>query len=253
MHSQIQHALDQIVAEEGVRILLAVESGSRAWGFESADSDWDVRFIYVRPLDWYLSIDRRRDVIERQLPGDLDIAGWDLPKALGLYAKCNPSLHEWLRSPLVYRQEERFVGKLRALEPTYLRLDAGIYHYRSMAKTNFAAYLSREQVVLKKYLYCLRPLLACQYLLEHKNWPPVRFSELIDLQTSGELRGRILALVEAKRHGDELGEGVPDPVLHGYIEKRLSDLEAMDLHAKASADHGLLNELLRETIKRNRL
>ncbi|MEO0640653.1 MAG: nucleotidyltransferase domain-containing protein, partial [Bacteroidota bacterium] len=102
MNERILHALHQLEEQENIKIVYAVESGSRAWGFASPNSDWDVRFLYIRPEDWYLSIDEKRDVIERMLPDDLDLAGWDFKKALKLFRKSNPPLLEWLRSPLIY-------------------------------------------------------------------------------------------------------------------------------------------------------
>ena len=106
MKEEILRRLDQIEREDDVRIVYACESGSRAWGFESTDSDWDVRFIYVHPRDWYLSIDvgEKRDVIERPINDELDISGWDLRKALKLLRKSNPPLLEWLSSPIVYKE-----------------------------------------------------------------------------------------------------------------------------------------------------
>lgn len=77
MKNTILSHLKTIETEEHVRILYACESGSRAWGFPSADSDFDVRFIYIHPRDWYLSIEQQREVIERPVDGQLDINGWD--------------------------------------------------------------------------------------------------------------------------------------------------------------------------------
>jgi predicted nucleotidyltransferase len=91
---RIRTELDRIEEEESVRVLYACESGSRAWGFESEDSDYDVRFIYLRPADWYLTIQKKRDVIEKPIDEDLDISGWDLPKALELFRRSNPPLLE---------------------------------------------------------------------------------------------------------------------------------------------------------------
>lgn len=99
----INEELDKIERKEGVRILHAVESGSRAWGFASPDSDYDVRFVYVRPKEDYLRLDEPKDVIEWQLDEVLDINGWDLKKALRQFAKGNVTLFEWSESPIVYR------------------------------------------------------------------------------------------------------------------------------------------------------
>lgn len=73
----IQEKLREIELRENVKVLYAVESGSRAWGVASPDSDYDVRFIYVRNQKDYLRLDEVRDVIEWQLDEVLDINGWD--------------------------------------------------------------------------------------------------------------------------------------------------------------------------------
>src|SRR5438045_8726086 len=121
MEERIKAALTEIERDEGVRIFYACESGSRAWGFPSADSDYDVRFLYVRPRDWYLSVDveRKRDVIERPITDELDVSGWDIRKALMLLKKSNPPLLEWLGSPIIYRETLTIADRLRSLLPAY--------------------------------------------------------------------------------------------------------------------------------------
>lgn len=99
----ITEKLNEIEEKENVKILHAVESGSRAWGFASPDSDYDVRFIYVRKKEDYLTLCEKSDVIEWQLDETLDINGWDLKKALQLFHKSNATLFEWSNSPIVYR------------------------------------------------------------------------------------------------------------------------------------------------------
>ncbi len=115
--SLIQDELARIEGEEGVRIVYACESGSRAWGFPSRDSDYDARFLYIRPVEWYLSITEKRDVIERPISNMLDITGWDLRKALRLFRKSNPPLLEWLQSPTVYKETGSAAEALRSLSP----------------------------------------------------------------------------------------------------------------------------------------
>lgn len=137
LRAAIGAALDDLERTEALRILYACEAGSRAWGFESADSDCDVRFVYARPVEWYLSIDDRRDVIERPLQGLLDVRGWDLRKALRLYRKSNPPLLEWLGSPIVYREAGPLAARLRELLPRYYSSRASFRHYLHMAQGNF--------------------------------------------------------------------------------------------------------------------
>src|SRR6476619_733662 len=136
MKKEILKRLDQIERKENVRIFYACESGSRAWGFESTDSDWDVRFIYVHPRDWYLSIDveEKRDVIERTINDELDISGWDIRKALKLLRKSNPPLLEWLTSPIVYKEIGETAKQLREAMAQFYSPISAFYHYLHMAK-----------------------------------------------------------------------------------------------------------------------
>ncbi|MDR0314557.1 MAG: nucleotidyltransferase domain-containing protein, partial [Oscillospiraceae bacterium] len=153
--------IEEMEKSENVRVLHAVESGSRAWGFSSPDSDYDVRFIYVRPKEFYLKLEKTRDVIEWQLDETLDINGWDLKKALCLLYRSNPTLFEWNNSPIIYKTTEVWEG-VRAEIDAYFSPKAGLYHYLSTAKSNFRDYLKEDTVKLKKYFYVLRPLLACK-------------------------------------------------------------------------------------------
>ena len=147
----ITSQLKMIEESRQVRILYALESGSRSWGFASRDSDYDVRFLYVHPVEWYLSIRDQRDVIEIPITDSLDIKGWDLKKALKLFRKSNPPLLEWLRSPIVYRDVAGLAESLRNLIPAFFSPKNGMYHYLHMAKGNFREYLQGESVWTKKY------------------------------------------------------------------------------------------------------
>lgn len=168
--------LEEVEREHGVRILYACESGSRAWGFASADSDFDVRFLYVRPLDHYLSfrVEHKRDVIELPLEGDLDLNGWDLRKAMGLLVKSNGALLEWLTSPVVYREG---LFELRAALPSLFCPRTLGFHYLQMAR-GVLKDLAGDSVNLKRCFYCLRPALAARWLEGRGTLPPVAFSEL---------------------------------------------------------------------------
>ena len=146
MKDKILKTLDEIEKKEKIKILHAVESGSRAWGFESNDSDYDVRFIYVRPLDWYLSIEEKRDVIEYSESNSLDISGWDIKKALQLFNSSNPPLYEWLTSPITYIEKECFAERLRDLMPIFYSPISCLYHYLHMAKGNYRNYLKGDKV-----------------------------------------------------------------------------------------------------------
>ena len=146
MKDKILNILDEIEKKEKIKILHAVESGSRAWGFESNDSDYDVRFIYVRPLDCYLSIEEKRDVIEYSESNSLDISGWDIKKALQLFNSSNPPLYEWLTSPITYIEKEGFAERLRDLIAIFYSRTSCLYHYLHMAKGNYRNYLKGDKV-----------------------------------------------------------------------------------------------------------
>lgn len=228
----ISEQLSEIEQSRDVRVLYACESGSRAWGFPSADSDFDARFIYVHPRDWYLSVFERRDVIElpiEELAGSVyDVNGWDLRKVLRLLAKSNPVLLEWLRSPLRYRVDEAFHAELLDLAARHFSLKAGHYHYFHMARKNFNEHLRGEQVKLKKYFYVLRPVLACQWIERERSAPPMTLVELLDeLLPSGLLRDEILHLRERKMSGDELGEAEPNPAIQAFLVSEIERLTAL--------------------------
>jgi predicted nucleotidyltransferase len=171
--------LTRIEREYEVRVLLAVESGSRAWGFASPDSDYDVRFVYVHPREWYVSIFEQRDVIEEMRPGDLDISGWDLRKTLRLFSKCNVALNEWLGSPIIYRETPQFRPQLAAMIPRFFNPIAAVHHYRSMAERSFSENFTDGRIRLKKLFYVLRPLLACRWIEKNVTQPPTEFSALV--------------------------------------------------------------------------
>lgn len=217
-------------AEHDVRILLAVESGSRAWGFESPNSDYDARFIYVHRQNWYLSVslEEQRDVIENPIVDDIDLNGWDLRKALRLFSKSNPAFAEWIQSPIVYREHTDFASEARRLLPSIYSIEHGIYHYRSMAKTNYRGYLKTNLVPLKKYFYVLRPLLSVQWLERYGSAAPIEFHKLMHLVESDRvLVNDINALLERKRAAPEMGLEAPVASIHNFIERELERLEAI--------------------------
>ena len=135
---------------------MAVESGSRAWGFASPDSDYDVRFIYVRRNEDYLRLNPFKDVIELPINNILDINGWDLKKALTLFYKSNPTLFEWLNSPIVY-MKTIFLDEIRNIACRYFSEKHSLYHYISMAQRNYNEYLKGDAVKVKKYFLCASP------------------------------------------------------------------------------------------------
>ncbi|WP_395063919.1 DNA polymerase beta superfamily protein [Flavobacterium sp.] len=180
MKEKILEKLKQIELEKGVEILYAVESGSRAWGFASPDSDYDIRFIYKHDIDYYLSLWEQTDVIEFMTKDDLDGSGWDLRKTVRLLAKSNPSLLEWLFSPVVYIENEAFVTQMRRLAQDCFSPVACLHHYLGTTK-NFMDVCQAEEVKLKSYFYALRTALAGKWIIENNSFPPVDFMELLPI------------------------------------------------------------------------
>ena len=227
IHAEIMTRLARTEREEGVRIVLAVESGSRAWGFHSPNSDYDVRFIYMRPADWYLAVDleERRDVIEYKIVDDIDLNGWDLRKALRLFWKSNPAFMEWIQSPIRYMEDGAFAQGAREIRDAVYSVERGIYHYRSMAKTNYEGYLRADMVPLKKYFYVLRPLLAVRWLEHYGRAAPIEFGKLLHLiEDQPALTAAIDDLLRQKREAPEMGLSRQVPVIHRFIEDELARL-----------------------------
>jgi predicted nucleotidyltransferase len=253
IHSEIMDRLARTEREEGVRIVLAIESGSRAWGFASSNSDFDVRFIYVRPANWYLAVDleERRDVIEYPITDDIDLNGWDLRKALRLFWKSNPAFIEWIQSPITYIESGAFAAGARALLPEVYSLESGIYHYRSMAKTNYRGYLQGDMVPLKKYFYVLRPLLSIRWIERYGAAAPIEFGKLLHL-LNGEtaLLADIDALLASKRAAPELGLAQPVASINAFVEAELARLESITPHPAARPQPlPMLNALFHATLQ----
>lgn len=250
--AEIDRCLSDIERDHGVRVLYACESGSRAWGFESQDSDYDVRFVYVRPREWYLSIDveKRRDVIEVPINDELDVSGWDIRKTLQLFHRSNPPLNEWLVSPIVYRELGGFASRMRALAPKSYNPIAAHYHYLRMAANNFRSYLKGEVVRRKKYLYVLRPLLAVRWIESKKGIVPIEFDKLVaGTVTDENVRREIEELLVLKRSGAESDEGPRFPALHAFIEAEMERHgEDHNLAPGSRAGLGELNQLFRDII-----
>ena len=203
MREKILNKLNEIEQREKVKILLAVESGSRAWGFASPDSDYDVRFIYVRPRDAYLRLEKQRDVIELPIEGELDINGWDLDKTLRLLRASNPTLFEWFSSPIVYR-ETAFADEFRSVMQKYFSSKRGLSHYLSVASSNYREYLKGDTVKAKKYFYVLRPILACRWILDKSTPPPMLFSELVEAELDPALLPDVNRLLDLKMNAPEI-------------------------------------------------
>lgn len=246
VRAEIVERLGKVEREHDVRILFAIESGSRAWGFSSPNSDYDVRFIYMRDPSWYQAVDleERRDVIEYPIVDDIDLNGWDVRKALRLFWKSNPAFVEWIQSPIIYSEVSDFRARaLRALPQIYAP-EKGVYHYRSMAKTNFRGYLKEPMVRLKKYFYVLRPLLAARWVESRRSAAPIEFDKLLTLVSDPPVLEAIHTLLVQKRGTPELGMAPAVPVLTQFIEAELSqDVHEIPKKSRDPKVVDLLNDM----------
>lgn len=221
---RIDEELDRIEREHEVRIVLAVESGSRAWRFASPDSDYDVRFIYVRRLEDYLSIQTLRDVIETPLDATLDVNGWDLRKALQLLMKSNAVLLEWLTSPVQYRADQPVRDHLAALARTAANLPALAFHYDRLARGAWAPDES-EDIRLKSYFYALRPALALRWMRDRGEAPPMDLPSLMaGADLAPELTEAVGHLLVLKVRSDETVRVMRVPVIEAFLATTLRDV-----------------------------
>lgn len=251
--AEVKRRLAKVEQDEDVRILMAVESGSRAWGFASPNSDFDIRFVYCRQESWYYSLDveDKRDVLEYEITDDIDLNGWDLRKTLRLLVRCNPTVAEWLQSPWEYQSRGRFkTAALELLAESYVPA-RGIYHYRSMAKTNYRGYLRAASVPLKKYFYALRPLLAIRWIEQHRAPPPIEFDKLLDgLRGRPDLIEDVSTLLAKKKVSAEMDVSEPLPRLNEYIESELARLEGPDKKGMGGTAHlSAANDLFRSLVR----
>lgn len=250
VRADIEARLSLIEAEHDVRVLYACESGSRGWGFASPDSDYDVRFLYVHPLPWYLQVSSQRDVIELPISDLLDINGWELRKALGLLKKGNATLIEWLSSPVAYRADAGFLQAAReAVRMTY-QPQRSFHHYVHTARKNYREYLIGDRVRLKKYLYVLRPLLATLWIEQGRGVVPMRFQDLVDaVVTDPGLRESIGRLLALKRAATESDYDSPRPAINAFIDSQLTRLESeWPLLLPQPTDFSILDQLLMDTV-----
>lgn len=252
MRIEVLENLRRIESEHEVTVLFACESGSRGWGFASPDSDYDVRFIYVHRLPWYLTVAPGRDVIELPISGELDVNGWDLRKALALLRESNPTLLEWLGSPIVYREDAGAMTRFRMLAQDVFSNAKGWHHYASMAKKNFREHLQAEEVRYKKYLYVLRPLLAARWIRARSGVPPMRFAELaqhtLDATRDAALIAEINALLEVKMRAGEAATSPRWPGIHAFIEAELARNEAEHVQPLPMAGNADLDSLLHDMV-----
>jgi predicted nucleotidyltransferase len=220
MNELIQSKLRQIEDDHQLKILYACESGSRAWGMASPDSDYDVRFIYVRDINWYLSLEKGKDQLPVILEGDLDIVGWDLKKVLSHIYRSNAAIHGWLMSDIVYFEEPGYQEKLREWAAAYLQPAHVVNHFLGICKSSLARGGEEDAFNLKKYLYVIRPLLGALWTIEKREIAPIHFDDLISIADGqAAVQGEIKRLLAIKKDASEQALIERSPILDAFIEK----------------------------------
>lgn len=250
-NGEIIATLKSLELEYECTILFACESGSRAWGFASPDSDYDIRFIYAHPLAWYLNIEDKDDTINKMLPGDLDFCGWELQKTLRLFSKCNLCLNEWLNSPYIYYKNENFHKIIKKLIPEYFNPKKAMHHYLSTAKKITEMYLQTNPTNIKKLFYVLRPLFACIWIKNRQTMPPTVFRELLNQQNLPYeiIKFINFLLIEKNISSEKHNTNLPKEI-SAWINEQIIMLtnESNNLSAKKQIACNPLNKIMHEII-----
>lgn len=252
MKKIIEVQLNNIEKENNVKILYAIESGSRGWGFESKDSDFDVRFIYVHPIEWYLNIFEGNDIIEIPIDEVLDINGWDLRKVMQLMYKSNPPLLEWLSSPIIYKENENFIRDLREIAEKYFNPVSVIYHYINLARKSFDGLSSRDSIKLKKLFYVIRPILSCMWVENYNTIPPMNLQAMMkEVDIENKVKKIIDDLVIVKTDSIESDAINPPTELIKFLKEKLDyyDSYVKGIKNEKERDTSMLNEFFQKTLR----
>ena len=241
--------LKELERKEDCKILFAAESGSRAWGFASPDSDYDIRVIYVKPEAWYWDItEKKADTFAAMLPDDLDVSAWELRKTLQLFSKCNPSLNEWLGSPIIYYAEEAFFAEMKRLLPRYFNPIRAGHHYLALAENSWTTLNENKEITLKKLFYALRGLFCAMWSAKFKTMPPTESDKLLIPELMPD---EILQLIpELKKQKQQVNEKavmpLPGKLYKFYIEQKEQTLQQLAGIKYQHPDNSELNQLLQK-------
>ena len=205
MKEKIKQYLKEIEQRKNIKILFACETGSRAWGFPSPDSDFDIRLIYVHKKDWYLSLNQQKDTIERMFENnDFDLSGWDLKKSLNLLWKSNPALLERIQSPIIYIADQEFLHGINDLAQNSYSKIATMHHYLSMSKKMYSEVKDNPTVKLKKLFYALRTSISCKWIIQKEEIPPIVFQKMLEeIEIEENVKQRIYELIDLKATKNE--------------------------------------------------
>ena len=245
--------LHELEKRHEIKILMAVNYGSRSFGYASAESDWDVRFIYVHRPEWYFSIVKEEDTIEMMLEEEhLDIEGYDLKKALLLLAKTNPIESDWLHAKDYFVYDESFMEAMLSFESQCYNPHHAMYHFYSISVKHNQRYLD-EEVTLKRFIYYMRGLLSCRWVEQHKSHPPVVVDELIDatITDNEKVRKAAHGILELKRMGKSNDLAIVDAELSEYvfeIKRYYEELLPRYLDTKPQVDIPAMSRFLMDMV-----
>ena len=246
--------LHSIEKEHGIKILLAVEAGSRAQGLEAPGSDWDVRYIYIHKPEWYSKPEEHRHVIEHVYYNEIDTYGWELKDALLHLQNGNPTILEWINSPKVYYADESFVAQLKAIGQSYFYPVKTIAHYNQIY-TKLNERFVKEKGNLKVFLHYLHGVLACRWVENNGTLPPWSFSELLAAAVEDDtIRTQVNKLIEIKKSGTDTDTVAIDANLRTYARNLATHYDTL-LGASTPNQDGVPSEplaaLFQEMLHRN--
>lgn len=250
MKEEIIEHLRLLEKEENINILYAAESGSRAWGCPSPDSDYDIRIIYKRSESEYLEIDDKPDSLDYFHGELLDINGWDIKKVLKLVRKSNVTPFEWSQSPIKYIENKPFINDLLGLCNTYFQPAHSINHYLGLAKNSYYKSKFGNSINLKKLFYVLRPLMAAKWIIDRNEIPPMDIPNLIDVISNTDIVKRINELLALKRDLNESHTQVIEAPLIDFIDNTFNYVEERrGAKSKKILTAEELNRFFKRTIK----
>lgn len=245
----IKNILTEIAKKKNVRVLFACETGSRAWGFPSPDSDYDIRFVYMHEMDGYLSLNQRKDTIE-YMDGDLDITGWDLKKCLSLLKKSNAPLIERFQSPIEYFSVPRFKDDFMGLIAHYYSPTAVYFHHYSLARKFWEEIKGKDEFRLKHFFYLVRSLLSCQWILNDDTVLPMHIEGLMRY-TDSDIKNRLGEWIIRKAQVNEKHLQEKDDLLEQWTENMFILLESKPNTAVNRADMAPLNQFFLKMLYAN--
>lgn len=254
MKKQILEQLSEMEKQYDIKILYACESGSREWGFSSDNSDYDIRFIYMHKKVCYLSLDKKKDVIDKTELNNLEFHGWELVKTLKLLRNSNSSVYEWLQSNTIYKKEDVFYHNINKVKEDAFNPRSIFLHHYHLAKKNNTLIQKNKSKQNKLYLYTLRSIFACKWIVKYHTMPTNKFDTLLENFVQDEIRkNEINDVLTKKRSGMDSITDSNILILDEYIRCELEMLESINLDKPTT----LLNEreltlsldhLFRETI-----